>query len=170
MFDVVVLAEVWPFSSSLMLWWAAAGVVPVVIHFWNRQRSQLVSWGAMRYLLAAMQRHSRRIQLRQWLLLVVRTATLLILALALARPQVDAVNRSVHLVAVLDGSASMSARRLTSGGDVKTFRELAIDELDSRVRELPAGSVVTVVESPFREYQTPLYSGSTSISVTKEQT
>jgi len=79
--------------------------------------------------------------------LILELLAALVLALALARPQVDAVNRSVHLVVVLDGSASMSARRLTSGGDPKTFRELAIDELDGRVRELPPGSVVTLVES-----------------------
>ena len=79
--------------------------------------------------------------------LILELLAALVLALALARPQVDAVNRSVHLVVVLDGSASMSAQRLTSAGDLKTFRELAIDELDSRVRGLPPGSVVTLVES-----------------------
>merc|ERR1711969_94829 len=41
----------------------------------------------------------------------------------------------------------MSARRLTSGGRVKTFRELVIEHLDRRLRDLPQGSVVTLVET-----------------------
>ncbi len=82
--------------------------------------------------------------------LILELLAALILALALARPQVDSVNRSVHLVVVLDGSASMSARRLTSGGDVKTFGELAVAELQDRVDGLPSGSVVTLVESGLR--------------------
>ncbi|MBO13612.1 MAG: hypothetical protein CMJ68_23030, partial [Planctomycetaceae bacterium] len=79
--------------------------------------------------------------------LILELLAALILALALSRPQVDSVNRSVHLVVVLDGSASMSARRLTSGGDMKTFGELAVAELQDRVDGLPSGSVVTLVES-----------------------
>ncbi|GIT29337.1 MAG: hypothetical protein Ct9H300mP1_13830 [Planctomycetaceae bacterium] len=44
-------------------------------------------------------------------------------------------------------SASMSARRLPAGGRVKTFRELVIEHLDRRLRDLPQGSVVTLIET-----------------------
>ena len=117
MFDVVVLAEVWPFSSSLMLWWAAAGVVPVVIHFWNRQRYQSTDWAATRFLHAALIKQSYFGRLRRWLLLATRVFILALFASALANPRFAPVSLSeslpanltnTHTILVLDDSYSMA--------------------------------------------------------------
>ncbi|MED5400955.1 MAG: BatA and WFA domain-containing protein [Planctomycetota bacterium] len=119
------------------------------IHLFHRRYPRLEVSGLHLWGVAQMT-HSpgrRRERLPITASLILELLAALILALALSRPQVDSVNRSVHLVVVLDGSASMSARRLTSGGDVKTFGELAVAELQSRIEELPSGSVVTLVES-----------------------
>lgn len=69
---------------------AVAGVVaaagPVVIHLLNRRRYRTVEWGAMAFLRKAMQRSRRAVRLRDLLLLVLRTAAVLLFGFALARP------------------------------------------------------------------------------------
>ena len=117
MFDVVVLAEIWPFSSSLMLWWAAAAVVPLVMHLWNRQRYQSTDWAATRFLHAALTKQSHLDRLRRWLLLATRIFILVLFASALANPRFAPVSLSdpvsanltnTHTVLVLDDSYSMA--------------------------------------------------------------
>src|ERR687883_137876 len=63
---------------------AGAAAVPVVIHLLNRRRYRVVDWAAMRFLLAALKRHHRRLRLEQWLLLAVRALLVLLPALAMA--------------------------------------------------------------------------------------
>ena len=120
MFDVVVLAEIWPFSSSLMLWWAAAGAFPIVMHLWNRQRYQSTDWAATRFLHAALIKQSYLDRLRRWLLLATRVFILVLFASALANPQFATVSlpdsvspnlTSTHTLLVLDDSYSMAATR-----------------------------------------------------------
>ena len=74
----------WVFGSSGMLLWGLAALLPILIHLWSRRKYQHVSWAAMEYLLAAVQKHARRIRLEQWLLLSLRVLILLLLALALS--------------------------------------------------------------------------------------
>ena len=108
----------WVFGSSGMLLWGLAALLPIVIHLWSRRKYQQVSWAAMEYLLAAVQKHARRIRLERWLLLSLRILILLLLALALSDPRVSwwpsaTGNRPGearrHLVLVIDGSFSMAA-------------------------------------------------------------
>src|SRR2546423_11383288 len=63
----------------------AAVSVPILIHLLNRRRFRIVPWAAMRFLLAAQRKNTRRMRLGQLLLLVVRTTLVLLLVLALAR-------------------------------------------------------------------------------------
>jgi hypothetical protein len=62
----------------------------------------------------------------------------------LSEPHYAGLSDAVHLVAVLDNSASMSAR--PSGRGV-SFRDAAINELEKRAQALPRGSIVTVIRS-----------------------
>ncbi|MGC1276529.1 MAG: BatA domain-containing protein [Planctomycetaceae bacterium] len=69
---------------------AIAGLIaaggPVIIHLLNRRRFRTVEWGAMAFLRKAMQRSRRSLRLRDLLLLVLRTAAVLLFGFALARP------------------------------------------------------------------------------------
>ena len=69
----------------------------------------------------------------------------LILSLALSDPRWGDVGKVVHLVVVLDNSASMSSR--PPGLEEKSFRDAALIELDRRVQRLPRGSVVTLLRT-----------------------
>jgi hypothetical protein len=109
----------WQFGSLGMLAWGLAAALPILIHLWSRRRYREERWAAMEFLLAAMRKNARRIQVEQWLLLAVRTAILLLFALALADPQLSLLSGwtgvgqagQTHVVLVIDGSYSMDYRR-----------------------------------------------------------
>src|SRR5437588_1480693 len=63
---------------------AGAASIPIVIHLLNRRRFRIVPWAAMRFLLAAQRKNTRRMRLEQLLLLAVRTLLALLLVLAMA--------------------------------------------------------------------------------------
>src|SRR5947199_353988 len=58
--------------------------IPVLIHLFSRRRFRVVTWAAMRFLLAAERQNVRRMRLEQYLLLGTRMLILLLLVLAMA--------------------------------------------------------------------------------------
>jgi hypothetical protein len=97
-----------------LLGWLAAAAAPILIHLWSRRQYREMSWAAMEYLLAAIQRHTRRLLFEQWLLLAIRTLIIICLVLAAAQPFLESTNLvftpggKTHRVLVLDGSFSMA--------------------------------------------------------------
>src|SRR5437762_14079700 len=63
---------------------AGAASIPIIIHLLNRNRFRVVTWAAMRFLLAAQRKNTPRMRLEQFLLLAVRTLLVLLLVLAMA--------------------------------------------------------------------------------------
>src|SRR5437762_9305507 len=115
----------WQFGSAGMLAWGVAAALPIVIHLWSRRRYRQQRWAAMTFLLAALRKNARRIQLEQWLLLAMRTSILLLFVLALADPRSSLLsswagqnNGQAHVILVLDGSYSMDFR----SGDSSRFQ------------------------------------------------
>ncbi len=100
--------------SPWILGWLAVAGVPILIHLLTRQRYRETPWAAMEYLLAAIQRHARRMKLEQWLLLAIRTLLIVLLVLAVAEPFLkDTTFASIsggrtHRVLVIDASYSMA--------------------------------------------------------------
>lgn len=129
----------------------ALSALPVIaaIHLYHRRYPRmpvagLHLWGVARQTSTPGRRRERLPITRS---LVLELLAALFLALVLARPQVDVSSRAVHLVAVLDGSASMSTRPRTAGEDRTSFRDRAIEKLEERLADLPSGSVVTLIET-----------------------
>jgi hypothetical protein len=103
------------FGNVAMLGWLAAAAAPLLIHLWSRRRYREVPWAAVAFLLAAMRKNSRRIQLQQWILLAVRTLMLVLVVLALAEPLGQNLAAGIggvptHKVIVIDASFSMGYR------------------------------------------------------------
>jgi hypothetical protein len=106
------------FASPWMLLWGVAAAIPIAIHLWSRRQQHEMHWAAMQFLLTVMQRRSRRLRIERWLLLAVRIAALVVLALALADPFLTGLpawptsksTDRTHTVLVLDASLSMAAR------------------------------------------------------------
>ena len=123
---------------------AAAG--PVIIHLLNRRRFRVVDWAAMDFLREAIQRNRKILQLRDLLLLALRTACVLLFGLAMARPYLsqssarDDANQPVHAVLLVDNSLSMGAERL--GG---TLLAEVKQKATNYIERLPAGSRISVL-------------------------
>jgi len=64
---------------------AAAVVIPLLIHIFNRSRFKVVTWGAMHLLESVLRVNRRQVQLEQIILLIIRCAIPILLALCLAR-------------------------------------------------------------------------------------
>jgi hypothetical protein len=89
--------------------------VPLLIHLLNRQRYRRRPWAAMEFLLNAYKKQRRRLRLENLLLLLLRCLIPIVLAFAIARPQLreiglPALGGSSHHVLVCDVSYSMGAQ------------------------------------------------------------
>jgi Mg-chelatase subunit ChlD len=135
------------FANLWLALGALGGAIPIIIHLLNRRRFKIVRWAAMEFLLASLKKNYRRIQMQNWLLLLLRALLIVLMALALARPKLapSAVagalgTKSRHVVLVLDTSMSMRYRR----GQESCFdRAKAI--ASSILRSLNKGDVVSLV-------------------------
>jgi hypothetical protein len=90
------------------------GAVPIIIHLLNKQRYRVVEWAAVRFLLKSLQKNSRRLQMRDLILLILRTGAVVLAAMAMARPTIAPGRLSllgaggpINAVIVLDNSQSM---------------------------------------------------------------
>jgi hypothetical protein len=144
----------WSFANVGMLAWGAAVTIPIAIHLWNRRTQYVMPWAAMDFLLAAIERQSRRLRLQQWLLLAVRASILGLLALALADPLLsgfsvlqlvpDTTQRQ-HMVLVIDDSYSMAARSGNQQAGSETVFDLAKSQAIDLVRSSKQGDGFTLV-------------------------
>ncbi len=130
-----------------MLLWLAAAAAPWLIHLWLRKRQQVIDWGAMQWMLQAMQQQSRPMRIWQWILLFLRTSALVLLALAVAQPlgcrmSKSSASRAPRLhVLVLDASGSMQTKR-SSGGTRWLY---AVDQAIELCNETTAGDQFVVL-------------------------
>ncbi len=81
------------FVNPWMLLGISAIAVPILIHLLNRKSARKVEWGAYRFLLDAMTSRKSRVLIEEILLLATRCLLLALLALAVARPFIQAGSR-----------------------------------------------------------------------------
>ena len=138
------------FLNSTLLWGLGLASIPLIIHLLFRRRFRQVEWAAMRYLKLTIQRNRRRIQLEQWLLLLLRTALIVILICLLSRPILNAAGigrwlggdtRTSHIL-VIDDSLSMG---LSSSG--RTAFQHALDLAVQAVEDVGRKDRFTLVLS-----------------------
>ena len=102
----------WRFLSPVFLLGALSVAVPIVLHLFRRRNDPVVPFSALRFLQAAPIEQARRRRLQDLLLLALRVAALLLLALGFARHYLqtpaDASGVGVRVIA-LDTSKSMLA-------------------------------------------------------------
>ncbi|MFB3852260.1 MAG: VWA domain-containing protein [Vicinamibacterales bacterium] len=101
------------FLAPAFLLGALAAAVPVVLHLLQKRPDAVLGFSAVRLLRSAPSRGSRRRRLRNLVVLALRVAALLLLAVSFARPFLSsgaaASSRRPITVVVLDVSASMSS-------------------------------------------------------------
>ena len=127
------------FLSPLFLAGAAAAAVPIVLHLLKREPEARVKFAAVKLIKQAPVEYTDRRRLRELLLLALRVAALVLLALAFARPFLAtgaAVGSTGVTIIALDTSYSLAAP-----GRFERARQLAKDA----VAKAPAGDLVGVV-------------------------
>lgn len=84
-------AAIWALSllNPGLLGFLGLASIPIIIYLINRHRFQRVPWAAMEFLLAAMRKNRRRLQLENLLLLLVRVLVVVLLVLAMTRPLLE---------------------------------------------------------------------------------
>jgi hypothetical protein len=107
------------FLNPLYLFGLAAAAIPILIHLFTRKRPREVRFPSLEFLTEVNQSEIRRLRLKQWLLLLLRTLAVAALALAMSRPALQGTTApggraATTVVVLLDQSGSMSAT--TRGG------------------------------------------------------
>ena len=125
------------FLAPWFLALGAAAVVPLLIHLLRRRIGLQVDFPAARYLARAERDHSRTMRMRNLLLMMLRVAAVLLLAMAAARPAArfaGAGHSPTALAIVLDNSMSTSV--VEDGTPLLArFKEMARDVLSSAMPE-----------------------------------
>ncbi len=132
------------FLNAILLGGLFAGAIPIVIHIINRNRFRRIDWGAMHLLEQILRTQRRRLRIEQLLLLLVRTAIPILLALCMARPVLTGMRAllgkaKTSMVILLDDSYSMNA---VSGSQSRFAQAKA--QVREIVESLPGGSEVYV--------------------------
>ncbi|MBN2216443.1 MAG: BatA domain-containing protein [Pirellulales bacterium] len=103
------------FLAPWFLLAVAAGIIPVLLHMIHRRRAKEAPFPTLRFLRASVEKTRRRRRVQDLLLMALRVAAIVLLAVGLARPTVTGLaslwgagSRSA-MVVVLDNSASMAA-------------------------------------------------------------
>ena len=135
------------FLHAALLGLLALVAAPILIHLLFRLRRERVIFGSLRFLRESLARNARRFELRELILLALRVAVIVLLALAFARPFWKAKERRpseagrTDLVILLDDSLSMAWRE----GPLPRF-DLARAAAERRIRELEPGDRVALVK------------------------
>ena len=72
--------------NPLLLWFLPLAALPVILHLLNLHRLREVELPTFRFLMEGYVQERSRIRLIEWLLLVMRTALVLLAVTALSRP------------------------------------------------------------------------------------
>jgi hypothetical protein len=149
------------FLNAALLAGMAALAVPLVIHLLSRRRFTPIPWGAMFLIEQVVRQNRRRVRLEQWILLLIRCAVPVLLALVMARPVITgwrtlAGDQPASAVIILDSSYSMAAPAAAGG----TAQEVADRAVRSILAGLPRGSEATLLVAG---------GGSRAISVTEPE-
>lgn len=133
------------FLNGALLAGLLAVAIPLVIHLFHKSRFKTIQWGAMHLLEAVIRQNQRRIRIEQWILLAIRCAIPVLLALVMARPLWKGASKllgdaKTSTVVLLDNSYSMDASRAGTSNWA-----LARDEAVRVVSEIKNGSEVAVI-------------------------
>ena len=143
------------FMNLALVGGAAAAAIPILVHLISKSQHREVKWGAMHLIELTLKSQQRRLRFEHWLLMLLRCAIPILLALCMARPILKGPaalwsNAKTSLLVVLDNSYSLDFKG--AGG---TNFEKARDTAAELVQELQRGSDVNVVL--MSDPKTPLY-------------
>jgi len=103
------------FLNPVFLFGLLAAAIPIVIHLFTRKRPREVLFSSLEFLSEVNRSEIRRIRIKQWLLLLLRTLAVIALALAMARPVLETglgarQGAATTAIVLVDRSGSMESR------------------------------------------------------------
>jgi hypothetical protein len=145
------------FVNPALLWGLLAAAIPVAVHLFFRRRPRPTPFPAIEFILRARRETERRLRLKRILLFAARTLLLAAIAVALARPRLEAPAAIAQVPAgprataiVLDASGSM---RYRLGGKtlLERARADALGALAALSADEPATAIVCGGAEPHAE-------------------
>ncbi|HXG39208.1 MAG TPA: BatA domain-containing protein, partial [Bacteroidota bacterium] len=76
------------FLNPLVLLGLLAAAIPILLHLFNLRKLRTIEFSTLTFLKELQKSKIRRIKIRQWLLLLLRTLLVILLVMAFARPTV----------------------------------------------------------------------------------
>jgi len=130
------------FLVPWMLFGALTAGIPVALHLLRKSKPTVVRWAPMEFLRKSLKETSKKIRLRDLILLLIRMAILILAALALARPSTLSLFGSgpVDAVILIDNSQSMS----TLEGQTSRL-DMALTSAKQLLGNLPTGSKARII-------------------------
>ena len=129
--------------EGISLWFLSLGLIPILIHLFNRLRHRRINWAAMMFLRIASRKSTRFNKIRQYFVLLMRVLAVLALILALSRPIAGSWLGGVMsgdpetILVLLDRSVSMES--LDTSGLSK--REAAMARIKNTWDKFPGADV-----------------------------
>jgi hypothetical protein len=136
------------FLNLALLGGALAFCIPLAIHLLNKSRYTRIDWGAMFLLEQIVRQNRKRIRLEQIIMLLVRCAIPVLIALAMAQPVLTGWQKLIgsapgSTVVMLDSSYSMQAR--DDGANLRSRYDHALEQTRAMLGAMPEGSQGQVV-------------------------
>ena len=135
------------FLNPLVLIGLLAAAIPILVHLFNFRRPQRMDFPSLRFVRELERKAMRRVRVRQWLLLALRTLAIMALVLAFARPTLPSAWRQAFgarppaaVALVVDNSLSMTSRD-QRGAYLDQARATAAAIADAA----PAGDAIVLV-------------------------
>ena len=125
------------FLNPWMLIGGLAIASPILIHLLNKRRFKIVDWAAMDFLFEADKKNRRRVQLENFILLMLRCLAMLLIAFLLARPflpsgMTGALQQSQKFERVILIDDSLSQRVLNNSQPAMNVVKESIKQMISR--------------------------------------
>jgi hypothetical protein len=101
------------FLNPFVLFGLAAAAIPILIHLFNIRKLNTIEFSTLKFLKELQKNKMRKIKVRQWLLLALRTLLIMLIVLAFSRPALKgsfgvlSSHAKSTVVIVFDNSASM---------------------------------------------------------------
>ncbi len=130
------------FLVPWMLLGALSAGIPVALHLLRKSKPTVVRWAPMEFLRKSLKETSKKVRLRDLILLLIRMAILILAALALARPSTLSFFGSgpIDAVILIDNSQSMS----TLEGQTSRL-DMALTSARQLIGNLPTGSKARII-------------------------
>ncbi|MCC7431530.1 BatA and WFA domain-containing protein [bacterium] len=122
------------FLNFGLLFGLLAGLIPILIHLLNKQKLKVIDFSNVEFLKILQKQKMRKVKVKQWLLLALRTLIVLLFVTAFARPTLEGYlgtgiesHAKTSVVLVLDNSLS-SATKING--------EKVIDKIKNKAKQI----------------------------------